>query len=150
MFTFQCLQNTSTYYFSSTKIIKTSQASQVPAFGRTIRQAVRQRPRNRTLSCLLSVSDHLEVKVNLTAVSMNRHPRECVALAGTAKWRLRAGNSQTKGKQAKNWGKVHLWAISRTDIFHLACTVFFQISDQLVTLKGQEISNGKELLFFVF
>lgn len=57
---------------------------------------MRQRPNNQTLPCLLSVSDHLEVKVKLTTVSMNHHPTECVALAGTAKWRLRAGNSQSK------------------------------------------------------
>lgn len=41
-----------------------------------------------------------------------------------------------------------LWAASRSDIFCLACTVFFQISKQLATLKGQEISHKNLDLYF--
>ena len=42
-----------------------------------------------------------------------------------------------------------LWAAARSDIFCLACTVFFQISNQLVTLKGHETSY-KNLDFYFF
>lgn len=73
-----------------------------------LRQAVMQRLSNQTLSCLLSTSDHLEVKVNLTALSMKCPPREWVM-----PWQEQPEGgwnqaiAKAKGRQAKVWSKGH-------------------------------------------
>lgn len=106
-----------------------------------------QRLSNQTLSCLLSISDSLEVKVNPTA------PGSGWCLGRNSQRGLRLGNSQSKrhaGQSLRQRSqKSDLCAASRANIFCLACTVFFQISNKLLTLKDQEISHKNLGIYFL-
>lgn len=58
---------------------------------------------------------------------------------------------QKTGKQNFEAKFTNEWSVGRiqVDIHCLACTVFFQISNQLVTLKGQETAHKNPYFWFV-